>query len=90
MNGAWSWNGSPTTAFRHGLSASDSRGVVTRGSLGSAMTARADGSVLGVMGRSRWMVAGMFVGSAMGEFGMDSEASAEVNELHYVPDARNW
>ena len=94
MNGAWSWNGSPTTAFRHGLRASDSRGVVTRGSVGSAMTARADGSVLGVMGQAKWMVGGTFLGSAMGEWageiGMDSEASPEVNELHYVPDARSW
>jgi type II secretory pathway pseudopilin PulG len=90
MNGAWTWNTAPTTAFRHGIRAADARGMVREGTTGTAMTARADGSVLGVRGEARWMVAGTFLGSAMGDFGIDSQASAEANELHYVPDARSW
>lgn len=70
--GGWEHNSTPTTSFRH---------VRGRGnSPGAAATARADGSVRAVPGRSEWMVDRI---NAIGSVGGQSLSN-------YVPDAPEW
>ncbi len=71
----WGWwtNESPTTAFRHG-----GNGAVKQGQ-GTAITARADGSVQAVVAKPEWLVPGFMIGSVTG-----------LNAPHYVPDAAEW
>lgn len=70
--GGWEYNSTPTTSFRHMRGRSFSPGA--------AATARADGSVRAVPGKSEWMVDRV---NAIGSVGGQSLSN-------YVPDAQEW
>lgn len=73
--GVWNVNASPTTAFRHGRSASS-------GSRGSVVTAFADGHVQPVKAEMSWLT--------HPTQGIGSVGGNAANGPHYVPDWQRW